>query len=170
MTYVGVVVLGNTKNLTASRTEYMKDAAAITLADMMDERASRRSAVEGQKAQRDLRIAIPENTSVPAAGARAAGPSSRIEIVKTVEWQQADTHRSLGSLLRRLRMSVRTNKISMGCAYVFHHPPEALNILNVDLALPPLRVDDDPPRIVGVMSRFDQNIDLSLDAGNSSTY
>ncbi|TAZ45340.1 hypothetical protein ELH75_34985 [Rhizobium leguminosarum] len=50
MTYVGVIVLGDTKNLTASRTEYMKDSAAIALADMMDERASRRSAVEGQKA------------------------------------------------------------------------------------------------------------------------
>nr|WP_246697854.1 hypothetical protein [Rhizobium sp. G21] len=58
----------------------------------------------------------------------------------------------------------------MGCTYVFHHPAEALNILNVDLTLAPLRVDDDPPRVVGVVSRFDQNIDLSLDAGDCSTY
>ncbi|PXW64645.1 hypothetical protein C7450_101404 [Chelatococcus asaccharovorans] len=151
----------------AGRTGHMKDSATIALADAMDERASCRRAVKGKKAERDLRIAVPENASVPALRARAARPSSRIEILKTVERQQANAHRGLGSLLRRWRVSVRTNEIAMGCAYVFHHPPEGLYILYIDLALPPLRVNDDPPSVVGVMSRFDQNVDLSLDTCNA---
>lgn len=55
----------------------------------------------------------------------------------------------------------------MGCDYVFHHPPEGLYILYVDLALPPFCVDDDPSCIVGFVPRFDQNVDLSLITGNA---
>lgn len=85
MTYVGFIVLGNTEDLTAGRTRHMKDSATIALADAMDECASCRRAVEGKKTKRDLWIAVPENASVPALGARAARPSSRIEILKMVE-------------------------------------------------------------------------------------
>jgi hypothetical protein len=169
MADIGVLVLGHTKDLTASRAGYVKDSAAIALADIMDERASCRSAVESQKAKQDLRIAVPENASVPAAWARAARPSSRIEVLKTVKREQADAYRSLSPLLRRRRVSVRTNEIAMGCTYVFHHSPEGLYFPYINLTLPPLRIDDDPSRVVCVVPRFDKNIDLSLDAGNNST-
>lgn len=61
-------------------------------------------------------------------------------------------------------MSMGTNEITMRGTYVFHHSPETLHFLDVDLALPPLGIDDDPPTVVSVVPRFDQNVDLSPDA------
>jgi hypothetical protein len=163
MADVVIVVLGNAEDLTASRTVHMKHSATITFTYAVDEREPLRRAVERHKAKRDFRITVPENASILAAGARTAWPSSRIEIVKTVERQQADAHRSLGASLRRRRMSVRTNEIAMGGPYVFHHSPEGLYFFYVDLTFPPLCVDDNPPRVIGVMPCFDKNVDLSPD-------
>lgn len=155
MAYVGFIALGNTEDLTAGRTGHMKGSAAIAFAHVIDERASARRAVRRQKAQRDLRIAVPENASVLASGARAAWPGSGVEFLKAVERQQADAHRGLGAPLRRCRMSVRTNEIAMSGPDIFHHPPESLYVLYVYLALPSLRVDDDPSAVIGVVPRFD---------------
>lgn len=57
----------------------------------------------------------------------------------------------------------------MGCADVFHHSEKGFYILHIDFTLSTLGVDDDSPRVVRVVPRFDQNVDLPLDAREGPT-
>ena len=56
----------------------------------------------------------------------------------------------------------------MGCTNVLHEPPEAFHFLDIDLPRPFLRIHDDSAAIVSIVPRFDQDVDLPANAGDSA--
>jgi hypothetical protein len=114
----------------------------------------------------DFRIAIPEDAASPAFLRKALGPSSRIKVVQTIERHKPNRYCRLGAALGGLGVTVRADQVSVCCRYILHQTSKLLYLLHIYLALPILCLDDDPPRIIGVVSGVDQDVDLAASLAN----
>jgi len=159
-------VVRNEQRVTATEAMDMKGTADVALPDLL-RIGEQPDATEGitslDRFHLHLGKAIPED-SATLAWPKAFRPLPRVEIRNTIEGDQADAHRVLGTSQGRVGMASRTDEIAVPGIDIVHHAEKRFHVLDVNLSLNPLRLDDRSTESVGGMPRLDEHVDLSQNA------